>query len=243
MSQSYGELMKLAKNAALESNLEKALRYLRLAQEIDNTDRVQRRIKKIEHALYNEESDCSEVESKENIPPARSPGRNNNSCASGFTVSIVFDLFYYKFDIVIYILQKLDYGFSMDNDVYCKLYPHQREGVQWMWSYVHKGGPEGHIKGGLLSDDMGLGKTIQVCAFISALIDMEEAKNFLIIVPTSLIMNWENELRKWVPNVDIFKYTGELPKNRRQGQLASAQRSTAVLIASYGYIFIIFTST
>jgi len=96
------------------------------------------------------------------------------------------------------------------------------------------GGPHGAVKGGLLSDDMGLGKTIQVAAFISALVDMDEARHFLIIVPTSLIPNWESELNKWVPNVDIYRYTGDFNKRQRAGQLATAQRTTSILIASYG---------
>ena len=55
---------------------------------------------------------------------------------------------------------------KMDKDIYEKLYPHQREGVQWMWDAVHQGNvalpAHRRITGGLLSDDMGLGKTIQV---------------------------------------------------------------------------------
>jgi SNF2 family DNA or RNA helicase len=55
---------------------------------------------------------------------------------------------------------------KMDKDIYEKLYPHQRQGVQWMWDAVHLGNAtlpaHQRIKGGLLSDDMGLGKTIQV---------------------------------------------------------------------------------
>ena len=48
----------------------------------------------------------------------------------------------------------------------------QKLGVQWLWDNIHKGA----VRGGLLSDDMGLGKTIQVASFISALIDMGEAR-------------------------------------------------------------------
>ena len=125
-------------------------------------------------------------------------------------------------------------NFSIDKEVYDKLYIHQREGIQWMWDAVHLGGPGGAVKGGLLSDDMGLGKTIQVAAFISALVDMDEARHFLILVPKSLIPNWESELNKWVPNMDIYHYTGDLNKRRRQGQLEVAQRTTSILLASYG---------
>ena len=56
----------------------------------------------------------------------------------------------------------------------------------------------------------------------------------MIVVPTSLLPNWQNELEKWVPNTDIFKYTGELTKRQRERQLAQAQRVTSIMLASYG---------
>ena len=56
----------------------------------------------------------------------------------------------------------------------------------------------------------------------------------MIVVPTSLLPNWEKELGIWVPNTDIYKYTGELTKRQRERQLAQAQRVTSVMLASYG---------
>ncbi|CBY13525.1 unnamed protein product [Oikopleura dioica] len=115
----------------------------------------------------------------------------------------------------------------------------EREGIQWMWNAVHQGNislsVEKRIYGGLLSDDMGLGKTIQVAAFISALVDMEEATHFLIFVPNSLIANWESELKKWAPNLEQFLFTGELQRKKREQNLREAKKSnSAVVIASYG---------
>ncbi|KAL2518072.1 protein CHROMATIN REMODELING 24 [Abeliophyllum distichum] len=43
------------------------------------------------------------------------------------------------------------------------LYPHQRDGLKWLWSLHCKG------KGGILGDDMGLGKTMQICSFLAGL--------------------------------------------------------------------------
>lgn len=64
---------------------------------------------------------------------------------------------------------------------------------------------------------------------------MGEARHFLIIVPTSLIPNWEAELRKWVPNVAQFRFSGDIAKRTRERQLYQAQASrSAVVIASYG---------
>ena len=71
-------------------------------------------------------------------------------------------------------------------------------------------------------------------AFISALIDMDEAKHFLVVVPSSLVRNWTLELEKWVPNINIFIYSGEISVAKRRANLQLAQRSTAVLICTYG---------
>ena len=56
----------------------------------------------------------------------------------------------------------------------------------------------------------------------------------MIVVPTSLLPNWERELRIWVPNTEIYKYTGEVPKRKREGQLAKAQSVASIMLASYG---------
>ena len=52
------------------------------------------------------------------------------------------------------------FNFSLPSKIATMLYPHQREGLKWLWSLHCKG------KGGILGDDMGLGKTMQVCTCI-----------------------------------------------------------------------------
>ncbi|MBK9733602.1 MAG: hypothetical protein IPO92_01010 [Saprospiraceae bacterium] len=53
--------------------------------------------------------------------------------------------------------------------------------------------------GGCLADDMGLGKTLQAITFLVYLKNKYKNPTSLIICPTSLIYNWENELKKIWP--------------------------------------------
>ena len=64
---------------------------------------------------------------------------------------------------------------------------------------------------GILADEMGLGKTIQTIALQSYLAaEMGIWGPHLIIVPTTLLMNWEVEFKKWAPGLKIFTYFGRL---------------------------------
>ncbi len=63
--------------------------------------------------------------------------------------------------------------------------------------------------GGILADDMGLGKTIQTIAFLQLLKDREElTKPTLVIMPTSLIGNWRDEIEKFAPNLKYLRLYG-----------------------------------
>ena len=75
------------------------------------------------------------------------------------------------------------------------LYPHQIEGLGWLQDHWIAG-----HQGALLADDMGLGKTIQTLAFlvwVQEQYDEEVAKRkpFLIVAPTGLLRNWEDEAK------------------------------------------------
>lgn len=69
------------------------------------------------------------------------------------------------------------------------LRPYQQEGVNWL-SFLYDYGFHG-----LLADDMGLGKTVQVLAFLSRL---PQNKPILIVVPTSLLFNWKQEIHAFL---------------------------------------------
>lgn len=75
-----------------------------------------------------------------------------------------------------------DIGFNAE------LKEYQKEGVSWLLNLYFN-----DVEGCLLADEMGLGKTIQLISFLL----ISNVNKILIIVPASLIHNWENELRKF----------------------------------------------
>ena len=75
------------------------------------------------------------------------------------------------------------------------LRPYQVAGFQWL-NYLQD------IRwGGILADDMGLGKTIQALSFLQYYRTQNETLKALVVCPTTLIYNWENEIRKFTPKL------------------------------------------
>ncbi|KAK7087529.1 hypothetical protein V1264_021567 [Littorina saxatilis] len=120
-------------------------------------------------------------------------------------------------------------GFYLHKDLSAKLYNHQKQGVIWLWG-LHK-----KNKGGILGDDMGLGKTIQIIGFLSGLFDMEKLKNVMIVLPVSVMINWEKEFNKWAPGIAIHSFHGT-SKRERERTLDRVQRRGGVLLTTYGMV-------
>ncbi|EEC16922.1 E1A-binding protein p400, putative, partial [Ixodes scapularis] len=69
---------------------------------------------------------------------------------------------------------------------------------------------------GILADEMGLGKTIQTISLLAHMAcDKGVWGPHLIVVPTSVMLNWEMEFKKWCPAFKILTYYG-VPKERKQ---------------------------
>lgn len=84
-----------------------------------------------------------------------------------------------------------------------KLRPYQKEGIKWL-NFL-----DDFKLGGCLADDMGLGKTLQVISFIKHLkAKNKNKKPHLIILPTSLIFNWNAEVEKFCPSLKVFNLIG-----------------------------------
>jgi SNF2 family DNA or RNA helicase len=81
------------------------------------------------------------------------------------------------------------------------LRPYQKEGYKWL-KYLYD-----NNLGGCLADDMGLGKTLQAITLLSSIYPKAK-KPTLIIMPKSLLYNWEKEVRKFAPELDEFIYYG-----------------------------------
>ena len=85
-----------------------------------------------------------------------------------------------------------------------ELRPYQKIGYSWLVQNIR------FKFGSILADDMGLGKTIQV---LSAILYFKENNQLedestLIIVPPTLIPNWENEIKKFAPDLTYYIYHG-----------------------------------
>ncbi len=106
-----------------------------------------------------------------------------------------------------------------------ELRPYQKAGYNWM-HFLKKYG-----FGGCLADDMGLGKTSQALAMLQAQKEMNPAHPSLVIVPTSLVYNWELEARKFTPDLKVFAYTGT-QRDKDTGQFAGYD----IIVTSYGIV-------
>lgn len=81
------------------------------------------------------------------------------------------------------------------------LYDYQVTGFRWMLKISKES------FGCILADEMGLGKTIQVIALIHK--ELEESKNpSLVICPSSLLVNWSREFRKFSPGIRTYIHSG-----------------------------------
>jgi len=116
-------------------------------------------------------------------------------------------------------------GFALPTETYFNLFPHQREGVKWLWERH-----QALIPGALLGDDMGslffphflsfldlfypplppppplciwlgcnlsLGKTVQIISFLRGLFFSDEVRHVLIVMPKVVLENWSKEFSTW----------------------------------------------
>ncbi|WP_422446961.1 SNF2-related protein [Thermoanaerobacterium sp. DL9XJH110] len=73
-----------------------------------------------------------------------------------------------------------------------------------------------HGLGGVLADDMGLGKTLQAIAFLlSAKESGARPRTSLIVTPSTLIYNWENEIAKFAPQLKTTVISGTVAERRK----------------------------
>lgn len=136
-----------------------------------------------------------------------------------------------------------------------RLRQYQHEGFTWMHRLYEL------ALGGCLADDMGLGKTIQTLALILNLKKKKSASIFsannsitqlslfdesdvlhktdlqnasLIIMPTSLVHNWDNEILKFSPSLKVYRHIGSQRKKGKE--LINAAAYYDVILTTYGTI-------
>ncbi|MBD1433681.1 SNF2 helicase associated domain-containing protein [Sphingobacterium sp. DN00404] len=114
---------------------------------------------------------------------------------------------------------------SVPTTLQAQLRDYQREGLKWL-NFL-----DNFNFGGCLADDMGLGKTLQIIAFILTQREKYGHTTNLVIVPTSLLFNWQEELSKFAPSVKTLLHYGA-----ERGKSVEEMDQYEVVLTSYGML-------
>jgi SNF2 family DNA or RNA helicase len=110
-----------------------------------------------------------------------------------------------------------------------QLRPYQQRGAAWL-AFLERWG-----LGACLADDMGLGKTIQFIAFLLHLKEQDALeKPTLLVCPTSVLSNWEREVKKFAPTLKILQYHGD--KRPKGKAFTAAVNKHDLIVTSYSLI-------
>jgi superfamily II DNA or RNA helicase len=160
-------------------------------------------------------------------------GKENKLRLSAFHMSVIDDLYEKRDESELSI--ELDEKFErlrnfksipevkIPEELENKLRPYQVSGFNWL-NYLNSVG-----WGGILADDMGLGKTVQALSMLSHFKKLEGRLITLVVCPTTLIYNWENEIKKFTPSLTWCIHHGSL-RTRNPEDF----RKYNIIITTYG---------
>ncbi len=119
--------------------------------------------------------------------------------------------------------------FSLPEGLNATLRPYQVAGFRWLCLMDYYG------FGGILADDMGLGKTLQALTYIlhkkeEAIASGRKPLPTLVVAPTSLIYNWQDEAKKFTPSLEVMVIEGA-----KENRVSSIARIEDVDIAILSY--------
>jgi superfamily II DNA or RNA helicase len=120
--------------------------------------------------------------------------------------------------------QELD--FELPGSLDTVLRDYQKTGFKWLKALSYYG------LGGILADDMGLGKTLQAITLVQSDYSLLQQPS-LVIAPTSLVYNWQDEINKFAPQLSVLVFSGS--KQEREELLKEVHRY-AFVITSYALI-------
>lgn len=108
------------------------------------------------------------------------------------------------------------------------LRPYQQKGVNWL-AFLHS------LRLGIcLADDMGLGKTVQVIGLLTIIKSQEPGLPSLLVVPASLISNWQNELTRFAPDlIFCIAHPGAPPERKIEMKGRDSLKGIDLLITTY----------
>ena len=112
---------------------------------------------------------------------------------------------------------------AVPDNLQAVLRPYQIAGYQWL-NYLNDVG-----WGGILADDMGLGKTVQALTMLEYYKTTNGTLKSIVICPTTLIYNWQNEVRKFTPSLTFHVHHG----NTRSRNIEELSKHN-IIITTYG---------
>lgn len=122
--------------------------------------------------------------------------------------------------------RQIDLSTKIPPKLNAELRTYQKIGYKWLRTL------EQYKMGGILADDMGLGKTIQLLAVILSYVQKNKGnvKPSIIICPSSLALNWYNEIQKFTSTLKALVISGDyLERKRKIEEIGKYQ----VIITSY----------
>lgn len=160
-------------------------------------------------------------------------GKQDGMKLSKFQYSVIEDLYEQRNEEELFFkleekYDKLRYNFEIKKveapqHLTSILRPYQQSGFQWL-NYLTE------VQwGGILADDMGLGKTIQTLTFLNYYKNTHGSLKALVVCPTTLMFNWQNEIQKFTPSLSYYTHHGS---NRTALDLQT--KNANVIITTYG---------
>ena len=109
-------------------------------------------------------------------------------------------------------VKQIEGSMQMPSLLKTNLREYQKIGVQWLQMLDFYG------LGGILADDMGLGKTVQILCVICSYLEKhkENSKPIMVVCPSSLCLNWQNEIEKFTTGVTSQVIHGSLEARKKQ---------------------------
>ena len=109
-------------------------------------------------------------------------------------------------------VKQIEGSMQMPSLLKANLREYQKIGVQWLQMLDFYG------LGGILADDMGLGKTVQILCVICSYLEKhkENSKPIMVVCPSSLCLNWQNEIEKFTTGVTSQVIHGSLEARKKQ---------------------------
>ena len=107
-------------------------------------------------------------------------------------------------------VSEIEGNIEIPKNLNVNLRQYQKTGAQWLRMLDYYG------LGGILADDMGLGKTVQLLCVICSYIDKNGKKPTLVVCPSSLCLNWQNEIEKFTTGIKSIVIHGTLEERIKQ---------------------------